>query len=523
MFTKTTSAFSAKWADTKLKISHVILFVAVVCISLIGISLWGISNSLAYHLHEKEIEMSNLSKALSSSIAATLTQADVVILGIQKQTSSEGTGPEELKKLGAILKVQQERLPQVHGFSIYDEQGRWLLNSSDRTRPDTNNSDRDYFIYHRDHTSSAVFLGPPIRSRSTNEWIITLSRRISHTDGRFAGVTIVTLYLKYFLSLYDNIDIGKNGIINLVSSTGHIIVRQPFHDAEVGTDISTGEVFTLLTPGAASGTATIRSFIDNIVRIISFHRVDGYPLVVIAAFDKNEILTDWRRESFASFIISSILLLILSLLGYRLIKIMSQQIQAQKELQYSESAYIEANKALGQLALEDGLTGLSNRRKFDLFISSEINKAKRKPDDLALILIDIDLFKKYNDYYGHVQGDECLKSVSTLIKKNITRENDLAARYGGEEFAIVLPNTDYVGAFIIAEKIRTDVERSAIQHYESPAKVVTISIGISALSGSKADTPEQLIDIADKALYVAKTSGRNRTVISNHLGYDDFS
>jgi len=285
----------------------------------------------------------------------------------------------------------------------------------------------------------------------------------------------------------------------------------------VGTDISTGEVFTLLTPGAASGTATIRSFIDNIVRIISFHRVDGYPLVVIAAFDKNEILTDWRRESFASFIISSILLLILSLLGYRLIKIMSQQIQAQKELQYSESAYIEANKALGQLALEDGLTGLSNRRKFDLFISSEINKAKRKPDDLALILIDIDLFKKYNDYYGHVQGDECLKSVSTLIKKNITRENDLAARYGGEEFAIVLPNTDYVGAFIIAEKIRTDVERSAIQHYESPAKVVTISIGISALSGSKADTPEQLIDIADKALYVAKSNGRNRTVISNNL------
>jgi len=228
-------------------------------------------------------------------------------------------------------------------------------------------------------------------------------------------------------------------------------------------------------------------------------------------------LTDWRRESFASFIISSILLLILSLLGYRLIKIMNQQIQAQKELQYSESAYIEANKALGQLALEDGLTGLSNRRKFDLFISAKINKAKRKPDDLALILIDIDLFKKYNDHYGHVQGDECLKSVSTLIKKNITRENDLAARYGGEEFAIVLPGTDYVGAFIIAEKIRTDVERSAIQHCESAANVVTISIGISALSGSKADTPEQLIDIADKALYVAKSNGRNRTVISNNL------
>jgi len=517
MLTKTTSAFSAKWADTKLKISHVILFVAAVCISLIGISLWGISNSLGYHLHEKEIEMSNLSKALSSSIAATLTQADTAILGVQERINVEGTGPEELKNLEVILKAQQKRLPQIYGFSIYDEQGRWLLNSNDRNQSNLNNSDRDYFIYHRDHAGSTPFLGPPIRSRLTNEWVITLSRRIDHPDGSFAGVAIATVYLKYFLNLYDSIDMGKNGIINLTSSAGQIIVRHPFHDTEVGTDISSGEVFALLTPGVASGTATIRSFIDNVVRIISFHRVDGYPLVVIAAFERDEILTDWRRESLASFIISSILLLILGLLGYRLIKIMSQQIQAQKELQYSERAYIEANKALGQLALEDGLTGLSNRRKFDLFIDSEISKAQRKPDDLALILIDIDLFKKYNDHYGHVQGDECLKSVSTLIKKNITREHDLSARYGGEEFAIVLPGTDYVGAFIIAEKIRTDVERSAIQHCESPAKVVTISIGISALSGSKADTPEQLIDIADKALYVAKSNGRNRTVISNNL------
>lgn len=517
MFTKTTSAFSAKWADSTLKIGHVILFVAAVCISLIGISIWGAFNSLAYHLHDKKVEMSNLSKALSSSIAATLTQADTVILGVQSQLNGEGTGPEELKKLKMILKLQQKHLPQIYGFSIYDEQGRWLLNSNDRNQSNLNNSDRDYFIYHRDHTDSAPFLGPPIRSRLTNEWVITLSRRINHPDGSFAGVTMATLYLKYFLNLYNNIDIGKHGIINLASSTGHIIVRQPFHDAEVGTDISSGEVFALLVPGVASGTATIRSIIDNVVRIISFHRVDGYPLVVIAAFDKDEILADWRRDAFASLIISSILLLILGVLGYRLIKIMSQQIQAQKELQHSEKIYIEANKALGQLALEDGLTGLSNRRKFDLFIRSEINKAKRKPDDLALILIDIDLFKKYNDHYGHVQGDECLKSVSTIIKKNITREHDLAARYGGEEFAIVLPSTDYVGAFIIAEKIRTDVERAAIQHDESPAKVVTISLGISALSGSKADIPEQLIDIADKALYVAKSSGRNRTVISDSL------
>lgn len=499
MLTKMASIFDLEWADAKLKLGHVVLFIAAVCISLIAISIWGVFNSLEYHLHDKETEMSNLSKTLSSSIAATLTQADTVILGVKERLEAEGTGAENLKNLGEVLKVQQKHLPQIHGFFIYDEQGRWLLNSNGTLPAGANNSDRDYFIYHRDHTDPAPFIGPSIRSRSTNEWIITVSRRINHPDGSFAGVTIATVYLKYFLGLYDDIDIGSNGIINLASSTGRIIVRKPFRDEDVGTDISSGQAFALLTPTVSSGTAIINSFIDGVERVISFRRIDGYPLIIIAAFDKNEILADWRSESLASLFISSILLIILSLLGYRLIKLMSQQIQAQKELQLSQKTYIEANKALGVLALEDGLTGLSNRRQFDFFIDAEISRTKRKSDNTALIMIDVDLFKKYNDHYGHVQGDECLKSVSAIIKRHVTRTGDLAARYGGEEFAIVLPDTDYVGAFLIAEKIRIELEQRAIPHIESPMGVVTISVGISALSALKTDTPEHLVDIADKA------------------------
>ncbi|MEB0226118.1 sensor domain-containing diguanylate cyclase [Pseudomonas sp. 10S4] len=515
MLTKMASIFDVEWANAKLKVGHVVLFIAAVCISLIAISIWGVFNSLEYHLHDKETEMSNLSKTLSSSIAATLTQADTVILGVKERLEAEGTSPENLKNLGEILKIQQKHLPQIHGFFIYDEQGRWLLNSNGIIPAGANNSDRDYFIYHRDHTDPTTFIGPAILSRSTNEWIMTVSRRINHPDGSFAGVTIATVYLKYFLSLYDDIDIGNNGIINLASSTGRIVVRKPFRDADVGTDMSSGQAFALLTPAINSGTATIKSFIDGVERVISFRRIDGYPLVIIAAFDKSEILADWRSESLASLLISSILLVILSLLGYRLIKLMSQQIQAQKELQLSQKIYIEANKALGVLALEDGLTGLFNRRQFDFFIEAEIGRTKRKSDDTALIMIDVDFFKKYNDHYGHVQGDECLKTVSAIIKRHVTRTDDLAARYGGEEFAIVLPGTDYVGAFLIAEKIRIELEQSAINHSESPIGVVTISVGIGALSASKTGTSENLVDIADKALYIAKSSGRNRTVISN--------
>jgi len=515
MLKKMASVFDVEWGDAKLKIGHVVLFIAAVCISLIAISIWGVFNSLEYHLHDKETEMSNLSKALSSSIAATLTQADTMILGVKQRLEAEGTSAENLKNLGETLKIQQKNLPQIHGFFIYDEQGRWLLNSNGTIPAGANNSDRDYFIYHRDHTDPTPFIGPSIRSRSTNEWIITVSRRINHPDGSFAGVTIATVYLKYFLDLYKDINIGNNGIINLASSMGRIVVRKPFRDADVGTDISSGQAFALLATGTNSGTAIIKSFIDGLERVTSFRRIDGYPLVIITAFDKNEILADWRSESLASLFISFILLVILSLLGYRLIKFMSRQIQAQKELQFSQKAYIEANKALGLLALEDGLTGLSNRRQFDFFIGTETSRTKRKSDDTALIMIDVDFFKKYNDRYGHVQGDECLKAVSAIIKRNVTRTGDLAARYGGEEFAIILSGTDYAGAFLVAEKIRIELEQSAIQHSESPIGVVTISVGISVLSGSVTDTPENLVDTADKALYTAKSCGRNRTVISN--------
>ena len=515
MFTKNASIFATDWTDAKLKVGHVVLFVAVVCISLIAISTWGAFSSLEYHLHDKETEMSNLSKTLSSKIEATLTQADSVLLGVKARLESEGSDADKLKKLEELLKTQQKRLPQIHGFFIYDEQGGWLLNSNGVIPVGANNSDRDYFIYHRDHTDPGPYLGPSIHSRSTNEWIMTVSRRINHPDGSFAGVTIATIRLNYFLNLYDGVDMGANGIINLATSSGLIIVRKPFHDSEVGLNISKGEVFALLKPDVNSGTATIKSFIDGVERVIGFRRINGYPLVVIAAFDRNEILANWRSESFASLVISTILLLILSFIGFRLIKLMSQQIHAQRELQTSQRSYIEANKALGLMALEDGLTKIANRRHFDSFVETEISQKKLKLNGMTLIMIDIDFFKLYNDHYGHVRGDECLKSVAAIIKSHVNRAGDLAARYGGEEFAIVLTNTDYVGAFLLAEKIRINLEQNKIEHIKSPLGVVTISIGISALSDDGSDTPESLIDTADKALYIAKSNGKNRTVISN--------
>ncbi|MNR28771.1 Phytochrome-like protein cph2 [compost metagenome] len=130
-------------------------------------------------------------------------------------------------------------------------------------------------------------------------------------------------------------------------------------------------------------------------------------------------------------------------------------------------------------------------------------------------MIDVDHFKRFNDQYGHLAGDDCLRTIGAIIRENIKRPGDLAARYGGEEFAVVLPGTDYVGAFLVAEKIRRAVQQSGVEHSETTEGTVTVSLGVSACNPTSQESPDGLIDASDKALYVAKASGRNMSVIAN--------
>jgi diguanylate cyclase (GGDEF)-like protein len=203
-------------------------------------------------------------------------------------------------------------------------------------------------------------------------------------------------------------------------------------------------------------------------------------------------------------VIVALLLGILGRFGYRLIRLMKQQNHIQNELLGAQDKLIEANRALELLALEDALTGLANRRQFDLFLQSEMGRARRNQGSVALLLLDVDHFKRFNDQYGHLAGDECLRTISTIILANIKRPGDLAARYGGEEFAVVLPGTDYVGAFLVAEKIRRAVQQAGIQHNESTEGLVTVSLGVSACTPTSETSSDDFIGSADKALYVAK-------------------
>ncbi|MDJ0680405.1 MAG: CHASE2 domain-containing protein [Xenococcaceae cyanobacterium MO_167.B52] len=170
------------------------------------------------------------------------------------------------------------------------------------------------------------------------------------------------------------------------------------------------------------------------------------------------------------------------------------------------------NQNQKNLAFTDGLTNLANRRFFDHYLEEQWHKIKQDKD-LALIICDVDFFKFYNDTYGHQAGDECLKQVAQAISSAI-RSHDLAARYGGEEFVVVLPNTDPETALLAANRIRFKIKAMQIPHKKSQvSSYVSISLGIASVNYNKAHSPQELIALADKGLYLAKQQGRDRAMI----------
>jgi two-component system chemotaxis family response regulator WspR len=194
--------------------------------------------------------------------------------------------------------------------------------------------------------------------------------------------------------------------------------------------------------------------------------------------------------------------------------------EAFRALEESRAQLAEANRTLQKLSSLDGLTGIANRRSFDETLKKEWNRAMRTEKNIGLIMLDIDFFKLYNDHYGHQGGDDCLKKVAKGLDSAIHRETDFLARYGGEEFSAVLPDTDLKGAVKVAEEMRQAVIALRLEHAKSKVSdIVSISIGVSAITPLMGTEPEILIAAADQALYKAKEDGRDR-VKTGQVGND---
>lgn len=489
-----------------------VAFVAFTCLCLIAMDVWEGWRARVVQLKEVEVAASNLSRAAAQDVEDTITQSDMALLGIVERIESEGTGDVSMARMRRMMIMRVGQLKYLNGLFAYNERGECITSSIQTISNYPNIVDREFFTFHKTHEERGPHIGVPVRSRLSGKWILPISRRVDHADGSFAGIAVATINIDYFEDFYSSLNIGKAGAIAMVLDSGTMIVRRPFDESFIGKDVRSTTLFQTYRNHGPDGVYTSPSTQDGVVRIFSYRHVDQYPLFVAAALSKDEALSQWWRETLVHSAGVGLLVAAIGFFGLRLTMQIRLRAHAETELIATQQALTNANKTLQRLAMQDGLTGLANRRQFDMTLEEEFARAVRLNSELAVIMIDVDYFKQYNDLYGHVAGDDCLRAISHAIQNLMTvRGGSVVARYGGEELAIVLSGSDAVDPLAVAERICDAVANLHIAHEGSAQRFVTVSAGVGSLT-PQCSQPIDLVQLADTALYTAKTRGRNQAL-----------
>jgi diguanylate cyclase (GGDEF)-like protein len=376
-------------------------------------------------------------------------------------------------------------------IQVFDAQGRLTHDAASLDPASENRGDEEYFQVHRANPDLGLYVSRPMVRRGA--YSIVLSRRITGADGRFLGVVVGSIRFSYFHDLFGRLTLNPGDTITVLRRDRMIIMRTPFDLDIIGKNLSErpdwraenlkqGATYAGVGPVDPTPRLFVRSGSTNL-----FFVVVGKPLA--------SILNLWHREVLR--IGTIMMVLILFVVGTTLV--LAREITRRAE----------AEDKLEELATTDPLTGLKNRRKFDSEIDLEWRRAMRSATPVAVLMIDADHFKAYNDTYGHQAGDQVLVGIAICISDSVRRPGDCPTRFGGEEFAVLLPGLSAIEAFTVAETIRLKVEKWA----EDPG-VTTVSIGVASMTPASSQNWPDLIEAADRALYAAKANGRNQSVLA---------
>lgn len=492
-----------------------LFFIGLVAFTMVCLE--GLSRYHSYHneLEDAQVATVNITRAAAEHAVKTVELIDAILYGVVERIESDGLAPDDQPRLHRLLEARVNGTPALQGLFVYDAAGNWVISSVGRALTSANNADRPYFQYHKTHFDRGILVGRPIRSRSSGAWVVPMSRRLQDADGVFTGVALATVPIQYFQDYYNEFDVGRRGAMVLALSDGTLVTRRPYVASAVGTDIQAGPVFSLMREFGDRGTGLRVANLDKVERLYSYRKASPAPFVVAAALAKEDIFATWWTQTWREVGIVLLLLAVLLYIGSRLFRQILIRDGMERELRRMHEALEDSVTELDCLARTDGLTGLSNRRCLGERLDTELARATRQHTSLALIMMDIDFFKRYNDTYGHIAGDGCLKRVSAAIEAATRRPGDMAARYGGEEFSVLLPNTDLEGGMAVARRICAAVVALQEAHKASDFGIVTISAGVYACVPDTGVDASSLFAAADRALYTAKTSGRNQAAGSS--------
>ncbi len=481
-----------------------VAFMLLVVVFIAALEGWRISRDYQHAFAAASDSAGNLTRAAAQHAGDTIREVDTLLIAARERIEDDGLAADQVPRLRRLLQQQRAILPQLNALMIFDAQGRGVISDRGTAPPDAVDGVHEYFTYHRAHPERGAHVGKVITSRINGHLVIPISRRLDHPDGSFAGVLLGTLNLSYFSDYYAEFKIDQQGVFVLALRDGTILVRRPSLEGAVGLSIASGEIFQNYLPRATEGILEMTSQVDNTPRLYGYKMIPDYGLVVEAGISQAYIIAAWRRDLIKSAGVVLLFLVGLGLFGFNLFRQLRYRILMENELR-------QAHLTLQEVALKDSLTGLGNRRSLDLHLAAELLRAQRGRLPLALIMLDIDYFKRFNDLYGHPAGDECLRRVAWVVQRALPGSTDLAFRYGGEELTLILPDTDYAGASQVAEAVLEAIRALHLAHGDSPAGRVTASAGVHVEAPVSVDIAAQaLLQAADAALYLAKQSGRDK-------------
>ena len=435
-------------------------------------------------------------------------------------------------------------MPWVNGMSIVGDDGK-IKCSTVPTAVGVDMSDRPQVrtaLETRDFAVSNYAVG-----RLTRRPIFAAAYPTQAIDASVQAVVTTSIDLHWVNTLIASLERRQGSSVLLIDSMGTVIAGDPITSAWTGKRIDQTAFFESL---GESDEGTVRGEgLDGARRIFGFVRVPSSDARLVVGLNEAELLQRIDREILLAYLQLGFFGLVVLLLawfgGERLIvdpirslahtaeRIGRGDLQARasrlvwakefaplttalndmaRKLADREQELRNANNHLQELASSDALSGLANRRGFDARLAADWQRSGKLNRPIALLMIDVDHFKQFNDHYGHVEGDVCLRRIGKLLQETATGEDDLPARYGGEEFALLLPGGDVDMALNVGERLRDAVEGLCIAQASSPEGQVTISIGVASLVPGVGQDAERLVEAADIALYAAKRRGRNAVV-----------
>lgn len=475
---------------------HWLIALLIVVFGLAGVLARTLVNSRDVDLQRAVLSGESLARALESEVAGVISGIDGALNGVLEKLRRPDVMRAEPALRHLALFDRAHGVKQLNSLLVLNERGMLAYGSRGAELPAVSHANRDYFLHHAQSDDPGIYVGKPILGRTSGAEVVTLSRRISNSDGSFAGVVAASLRLDYFRDLFQSTTLGKSGNITLANADGTILMRWPLEASMIGRDASGAELFRHLEKSSAGAFET-KTVIDGVHRLITYRQLAGLPLVLGVGQATDVIYAQWFQDAFLASAVVAGLCAIALVLAYLLYRELLRRVKAETHLV--------------NLAQTDPLTGLYNRRLLDRFSEIDWGRLARSGNPVSLVMIDVDNFKDTNDRLGHPYGDEVLRRVARAIQAGFRPGVDLGVRFGGDEFAIVLPSSDAQRATAYVEKIRQALTEICA---DGLITVPKLSIGIASAIPDRRETFAEFFKMADAALYSAKKRGRNQMVLA---------